>query len=136
NCVKSVKSQVMQNDPSTPDATYVVLPEDGINLIYANPIAGPINIYLGNGESHIFQSERSITIKDVSLAYSDFVLSSYNVNVLVIVELEDMGPRIARYDNGTIRVTPNGRYVINSSGGAVTYNYFTQANALPGLAPV
>lgn len=112
---------------------YVLKRGDGIGIIYANTIEGPVNIILGTPTDATFEANRQIFIKDVSLEYA--AASSYNINVTVphvIDGPEVIQPRIEFYCNGALTVG-TGSYVINSSGGAVTLRYFQ--SGLLGSAP-
>jgi hypothetical protein len=122
----------VENDGETTD--YTVRNGDGINVIYTNSTRGPINIYLGTDDDPSFEANRTIVIKDVTLEFAP--ASSFNVNVLVPQLHHDSHyaqPRIEHYSNGALDVSSTGAYVVNTSGGAVTFKYF-QAN-IPGAQP-
>lgn len=124
---------------------------DGINVIYANPVGGDIRIELGPTAGYTFESNRSITIKDVTLEFAQG--SSYNVYICV-----PTGVRIEHYGTGIFNSTmdpaltqsldlkaggtggmygltasENGTYVLNTSGGSVTFQYVSPliVGALP-----
>jgi hypothetical protein len=114
-------------------ATFVIYPSDNYNVIYVNPIKYPINIYLGTGTNNVFQSNRVITFKDVTLEFGP--TSSNNVNILVPGPNGETGMvpvRIEYYNNGLTAGT-NAGYTLNTSGGSVTFRYFSSST--PGLAP-
>lgn len=114
-----VKNIVVENqltDSIYTDSDLIILPSDRYNVIYANSVNGPINIYLGTGSDAIFRSSQLITIKDVSLEVAPF--SAHNINIIV----PDGPTRIEYYNNGLTAGT-NAGYALNSSGGAVTFRF-------------
>lgn len=111
-------------------SNFVILPADRIDVIYANPINGPVNIHLGTGTNNVFVPNQVITIKDVTPEFGNG--SSHNVNIIVSNQLGATPVRIEHYDNG-LKASSNSRYILNTSGGAVTFR-FAQL-PVPGSAP-
>lgn len=111
-------------------ADYVIRPEDNVDVVYVNPINGTVNVYLGTGSNNIFPDNKVITFKDVTLEFGQ--ASSYNVNIIVRNEEDHVPVRIEHYFHG-LRVRNNSRYVLDTSGGAVTFRF--AHIALFGAAP-
>lgn len=109
---------------------HVILPEDNVDVVYANPINGVVNIYLGTGSDNIFPDNKVITIKDVTLEFGP--ASSYNINIHVRNNEEEVPVRIEHYSNG-LRSRNNARYILDTSGGAVTFRFAHLS--IPGSAP-
>lgn len=107
-----------------------VLPGDGLNIIYANPIRGDIYINLGTNNNNVFNNNRLITIKDVTLEFSQS--SSYNIYIWVPSTV-----RIENYANSTgcysLTASTGGAYILNTNGGSVTFRYFL--SGIPGSLP-
>lgn len=103
---------------------------DGIDVVYVNPSPGPIRIQLGTTNDASFENNRQIIFKDVSV---EFGSSSHNVYIWA-----PPGVRVEHYNTGTglsgLTATENGIYVLNSSGGSVTFRY--SAPFIPGAMPV
>jgi len=97
-----------------------ILPEDNTNIIYGNPINGDINIFFGDTDYYDFQENRSITIKDVSIA------TNYNNNTYNIYIRTQNPMIIETYYNNQLTALPNRGYIINSSGGSVTFTFFKE----------
>jgi hypothetical protein len=112
-------------DGNLHNATYYhVSAKDNIGILYVNPIKGPIIVILGNEDYCDFRPNHSITIKDVSLNYSEG--SSYNVYVTVPKMKKSADQlHIQHYNSDCmIKNSPNGVYIINTSGGSVTYRFY------------
>lgn len=111
----------------------VINPDDNYGIVYANPINGTINIYLGTGTNNIFSRNRTIIFKDVTLEYGQ--ASSHNVNILVPSTngVPGMTPVRIEFYNGGYTAGTNAGYSLNSSGGSVTF-VFTQINS-SGFTP-
>lgn len=110
-----VKNGVVQN------VTYHhIKPTDAAGVVYVNPINGPIYVVLGSENGEIdFRNNQTITIKDVSLMYNEG--STYNVYVTVPTKNEIY---IEHYDSTCrLKMSNNGTYIINTSNGAVTYQF-------------
>jgi len=119
-------------------ATFVIHPTDNYNVVYVNPINGPVNIYLGTGTNNLFRHNHSLTFKDVTLEFG--LASSYNVNITVsgatgITGITGMIPvRIEHYNvNNRLIASSNSSYILNTSGGSVSFRYFSPS--VPGLQP-
>jgi hypothetical protein len=129
----SVKSRYIEGTGGFTGNNYVVLPEDNVNIIYANPIGGTINIYLGTGTNNVFAANKTIQIKDTTLEFGS--ASAYNVNILVhdVSTIPGAVPvRIEHYNSGLTAGT-NAGYALNTSGGAVTFTF--SKLPVPGNAP-
>ena len=98
--------------------TYLIKSSDNIDILYVNSSSHPIVVLFDIG-SH-FKPNYKITIKDVSIN------SSYNVYIKIMqhknqvqlqhyVTVDDITQLVNSYD---------GIYVLNTSGGAVTYRYY------------
>jgi hypothetical protein len=117
-----VKNGVVQN------VTYHhIKPSDNAGAVYVNPINGPIYVVLGSEQGEIdFRNNQTITIKDVSLMYNEG--STYNVYVTVPSKNQIY---IEHYDSTCrLKMSTNGTYIINTSNGAVTYQ-FAMINGKP-----
>lgn len=120
---------------SQQDVYHNITRGDGVNIIYANPIDGPIHIQLGLPSDMKFEANRTITIKDVTLEFDE--LSNNNVSIFVPPAQSGVQQsRIEYYDNNFLRVSsdPLMGYVINTSGGSVTFQYVE--SLIPGFSPV
>jgi len=128
-----VKSLYLEGTGGVTGITYVLHPSDSYDIIYANPINGTINIYLGQGLDNIFKRNKSLTFKDVTLEFGS--ASSHNVNILVDDPSGTTGmtPVKIEYYNGGYTAGTNAGYALNSSGGSVTF-VFTKFD-IPGSIP-
>lgn len=121
NINQSNKYFVGNNGPT--GSNFSISPGDGTNIVYVNPISGNVKIQLGTG-NNIFESNRSLIFKDVTLEFG--MGSSYNIYISV-----PKGTRIEHYGTlGTggmygLVCNENGTYVLNSSGGSVTFQYIS-----------
>lgn len=108
---------------------------DGINVIYVNPIHGPVDIQLGTCEDPYFEPNRVIVIKDVTPEFT--VGCSHNVGISVPETSDVIPTRIEHYGNcgnGTcLTASVGGTYGLNSSGGSVTLRYMH--SPVPGAYP-
>lgn len=105
---------------------FTVLPKDGIDVIYINPIRGPVAIQLGSEMNYVFEANRVITFQDVTPIFPGG--SSHNATISVPtgnVKLEYYG------GTGGMQAGTGGTYILGTSGGAVTYRYVT----IPGTYP-
>lgn len=115
------------------DTYYQIKKGDGVDIIYANPIDGPIYIQLGVPKDMAFEANKVITIKDVTLEFADTSVNHVSVFVPPTDSIEQT--RIEYYDGQLLKVS-SGRsagYVINTHGGSVTYRYMTPF--MPGQSP-
>lgn len=129
------ESSVYVEGSSSERISHIVTENDATSVIYCNPIAGPIHIFLGSESQPHFQSNRSIIIKDVT---PEFALgASHNIYISVPETNDHIPTRIEHYTNypgGTcITASTGGTYVLNSGGGAVTFRYATLP--IPGSYP-
>lgn len=109
-----------------------ILPQDNVDIIYANPTNGTVNIYLGTGANNIFQRSRMITIKDVTLEFEQ--ASAYNINIIVRGPSDVVNQtKIEHYNNGGLTAGANAGYAINTSGGSVSFRFIN--NIMPGFTP-
>lgn len=135
-------------------STYIISPSDNVDIVYANSINGQINIFLGTGDNVDFPDNHAITFKDVSLEFG----SGSNYNILIFAPgagatgitgdtgttggsgasgslplLQASDVKIEYYNNGVLSSSSNAGYVLNTSGGAVTFDFarFT----IPGSSP-
>jgi hypothetical protein len=120
------------------DVFHQIMKGDGINIVYANPINGPVYIQLGIPKDMTFEANRTITIKDVTLEFA--TSSAHNVYVIVPPAPSPPQPefpqtRIEHYDNEVLKVSSDtaAGYILNTSGGSVTYRYV--APLIPGALP-
>jgi hypothetical protein len=115
--------------------TFIINPTDNYNVVYVNPVDGPVNIYLGTGMNNIFSSNRTITFKDVTLEVASS--SANNVNIIVPNPsgVTGMIPVRIEYYNKGIGLTAgtDAGYVISTSGGSVTLRFATLP--IPGNIP-
>jgi len=109
---------------------YHISPSDNTNILYVNPIHGPVYIILGSesGETN-FNPNKSITIKDVSLMYNEG--SSYNIYITTVASVKNHEQvYIEHYDASCrLKVSGPGTYVLNTSNGSVTYRYMKSLSA-------
>jgi hypothetical protein len=104
-----------------------IVPGDGVNIVYANPVDGRVDIHLGTGDNTSFEPNRTIIFKDVTLE-----VSPGSTNDVLIWSTE--GTRIETYlADGGLTASNGGAYKLNSSGGAVTFRYVTLDNKLGTL---
>lgn len=97
-----------------------ICPKDS-NIIYVNPINGPVVIVFNN-EHEQFKNNYHVTIKDISLNHKPG--SSYNIYIMVSQKAHKTN-FIEHYDGDCkLASSSNGIYIINSTGGAVTYRYY------------
>jgi len=98
---------------------------DGVNIIYANSIHGNIRVQLGSGANSTFEANRALVIKDVSLEFGTG--SAHNIYIWVPgnIRIEHYGLMSGTGSTGTygILASMGGTYVLNSSGGSVTFRY-------------
>lgn len=110
-------------------SNFVILPTDNVDVIYVNPINGPVNIHLGTGSNSIFPANKTITIKDVTLEFAP--ASANNVVVHVPsghpVRIEHFNP------DGGLTASNDAGYVLNTSGGSVRLQYTRLP--VPGSTP-
>jgi hypothetical protein len=115
--------------------THVLTRGDGVNVVYVNPINGPVHIQLGTSEDPYFEPNRVIVVKDVTPEFN--IGASHNVGIYVPVTWNEIPTRIEHYTNCTggtcITASTGGTYSLNSSGGAVTLRYMTLP--IPGSYP-
>ena len=116
-------------DNNVKNATYYHLnPKDNIGVLYVNPVNGPIYIILGSEDDEScqddeFKPNQLLTIKDVSQNFSEG--SSYNVYVTVPTSyIPSNQIYIQHYDASCrLKTSGPGTYVLNTSGGSVTYRF-------------
>lgn len=105
---------------------------DGVNVIYANPAPGDVRIQLGTSTNPAFESNRQLLIKDASLEFGPG--SSNNIYVWT-----PAGIRIEYYGTGItggiygMTASEGGIYILNTSGGSVTFRYLN--SVIPGSLP-
>jgi hypothetical protein len=95
--------------------TFTMTPDDAVDIIYANPINGVINIILGT-KGDTFFANQVLTVKDVTLQHGP--ASSYNVNIWAAPSV-----KIEHYSNGGLTSEIGAAYSLNSSGGSVSLRY-------------
>ena len=106
------------------DVYYQITRGDGIDVVYVNPIDGPIWIQLGTSKDLGFEANRVIVIKDVTIEFGQ--TSANNVNIIVPpTEFGAPQIRIEYYDGKLLALSsdPLIGYVLNTAGGSVTYRY-------------
>jgi hypothetical protein len=105
-------------EAKTTSQIFNLLPEDKTNIIYCNPINGDVNINFGDEDYYDFQVNRSITIKDVSIA-TNYYNNAYNIYIRAQTPMV-----IETYNNNQLTALPNRGYIINTAGGSVTFTFF------------
>ena len=119
--------------------TLIIRRGDGVNIVYANPVAGPVYIQLGTPEESSFERNRVIVVKDVTL--ENAATSSNNVTIY-IPSVGISGPTagtgtypqpgVAQMEyynqtNSALAVANNAGapvgYVLNTVNGSVTLRY-------------
>lgn len=118
----------LQGDNQASGKVVVINPTDNVDIVYANPINGVLNIYLGTPTNNTFPTNKEITFKDVTLEYA--AASSHNVNIIV-PNIEGEGATRIEYYDGGYKVGTNSGYALNSSGGSVTFVFTRTPNSLP-----
>lgn len=116
---------------------YHVKPTDNTGILYVNPINGPIYVILGSDKETgfagtDFKNNRLITIKDTSLHYNEG--SSYNVYITVPTSTHPSNQTyIQHYEQREqkLKVSGPGTYVLNSSGGSVSFRFMKPKNKNP-----
>jgi hypothetical protein len=103
---------------SPTDEVVNILPDDNISIIYANPVNANIIIYLGSTDEPYFIDNKTITIKDVSVACNN-TKPSYNVYIYPIYPVG-----METYENNDITIQQKRGYIINTATGLVTFTYF------------
>lgn len=93
---------------------FILYKRDNIEIIYVDPTNGRIDIQLGSVDNHLFELNRSITIKDVSYD------SAYNVFIYVPMA-QDV--KLEHYNDRSLTASFGGTYVLNSCGGSVTFRF-------------
>ncbi len=111
-------SKTLQGKPNT--VTTHQLVDNSTKIIYANPLHGSIVVILP-GE---VTDSTEITIKDISLLGSTG--SMYNVEISVN-EASKSQTAIEHYNNGLLVCSIGGKYILNTSGGSVTFRYIPGA---------
>lgn len=116
----SQNSAYIAGTGATAGAELTILPNDGVNIVYANPVNGRIDIHLGNTgvtAGTDFASNRSITFKDTTLE-----AAAGSANDIYI--WAPAGTRIESYlPDGGLTAADGGAYKLNTSGGSVTFSY-------------
>jgi len=108
------------------DVYHQITKEDGVDIIYVNPINGIIWIQLGSQNDSSFESNRTLVIKDVSLQTGK--TSTNNVHIVVPKANNGVAQTKIEYYNekGNLVVSSDnklGGYILNTAGGSVTYRY-------------
>jgi hypothetical protein len=121
-----IQNSVYVAGNSQHDVYHQITKNDGVDIIYVNPIDGIIWVQLGTVKDTSFESDRTLVIKDVSLETGK---TSAN-NVHVVVSKANNGvpqTRIEYYnEKGNLVVSSDnklGGYILNTAGGSVTYRY-------------
>lgn len=107
---------------------------DGINVIYANPAPGNVNIILEDVE---FEPNRVLFIKDTSLEYGAGSSNSIYISVPMGVRIEIYGTTGGTGATGSFGIIAReaGTYVVTSSGGSVTLRYMEPDIRVIGSLP-
>ena len=108
------------------DVYHQITKEDGVDIVYVNPIDGIIWIQLGTVNDSSFESDRTLVIKDVSLETGK--TSTNNVHIMVPKANNGVVQTKIEYynENGNLVVSSDnklGGYILNTAGGSVTYRY-------------
>lgn len=117
------------NDKALKQSTYIegivgasyraICPKD--TIIYVNPMKGPV-VLVFNNKHEQFKNNYQVTIKDISLNHQPG--SSYNIYITTY-QKGSKQDFIEHYDSGCkLASSSNGIYIINTTGGAVTYRYY------------
>lgn len=135
-----------QNGPTgNLEPNLIIKKGDGVDIVYANPIPGIVYIQLGTPNDSVFESNRTIVIKDVTM---EFGATSSNNIIIYIPQISNTGPTagsspypkpgLARMEFytpttsglaiATNEFSPVG-YVLNTVAGSVTLRY------IPSLEP-
>lgn len=107
-------------------STFTLTPNDAVDVIYANPINGTVNIVLGAKADSVFFVNQLLTVKDVTLEFGP--ASSYNVNIRVKSPM-----KIEHYSEGGLTAGTGAAYSLNTSGGSVSLRYTKLP--VPGCVP-
>ena len=108
----------------TGGSTFTLDSASNADILYVNPINGPVYINLGTADQAApFVNGRSLTIKDSTLSFGDY--SANNVYVKV-----PEGTYIENYSGSNLVQSNGGTYVLNTSGGSVNLRY--NAPLMPG----
>jgi hypothetical protein len=125
--VKTMSGGVAHSSAIVDASDITVTPESGLNVIYANPIRGPVTIRLGAPDAYIFSDSQSLFIKDVTPEFGPS--TSHNIYITVPptnVKIEYYGAYTIPGVPGTYRgivAETGGTYVLNTAGGSVTFRY-------------
>ena len=103
----------------TGPTTYTLSPDSSIQYIYVNSIDGPVSIVLGESAHMGFASNRTLTVKDISLLFG--AGSDSNISIRPATAGAPQAQTYIEYFNGTEFVTGLGPYTIPTVGGAVTF---------------
>jgi len=134
---KHISGSMSQSSAIISNADVTITPETGLDIIYANPIPGPVVIRLGEPKNHHFNDNQVIIIKDVTPEYGPN--TSHDVYITVPsgnIRIEYYGtyniPGITGTYSGIVAGT-GGTYILNSAGGSVTFRYMPSGT--PGALP-
>lgn len=134
---KTISGGVTQSSAIVSNADITVTPESGLDIIYANPIQGPVTIRLGAPDNYIFPDSQSLIIKDATQEFGPN--TSHNIYITVPtgnVRIEYYGsytvPGVTGTYEGIVAGT-GGTYILNTAGGSVTFRYMPPG--LPGALP-
>jgi hypothetical protein len=140
-----VKGHEWNGPTGTIEPNLIIKKGDGVDVVYANPISGLVYIQLGTPDDSVFESNRTIVIKDVTM---EFGATSSNNIIIYIPQISNTGPTagsgpypkpgLARMEFytpttsslviSTNEFSPVG-YVLNTVAGSVTLRY------IPSLEP-
>jgi hypothetical protein len=100
-------------------------PKHAPGILYVNSINGPVVIILGSKDGCVnFRPNQTIVIKDISLNYNEG--SSYNIYITVPKACHKEDQLYIQHYNSDckLKVSANGVYILNTSGGSVTFRYY------------
>jgi hypothetical protein len=106
--------------------TYNVSDQDDLDLIYANPVRGPVHIHLPS--QSLKDHNRTLIIKDTSLLHAPGSIHNIFITAPSDTKLEYYGTHsddVTRSFHGLLAGL-GATFTLNTSGGAVTLRYIHQ----------